>query len=115
MVDDELFLEHKVKTPRLETLKSKYKDSSSRAIETDNDNDLYDSLTYEQTRKSRVLKCLSFNLLCQILVIISVLSSIFILPWLHFNVSCLSKNACSTMYLSIFFAWYTHADGKLEM
>jgi hypothetical protein len=77
----------------------------------DDDDEMENSVTYEERSKSRALKCLSFNLFCQILIIAAVLASIFITPWLVFDVNCIYGNEekgladCKRVNISIFFSW----------
>ena len=49
------------------------------------------SVTYEEKRKGRTLRCLGFNLVCQLLIISSVVTSIIIFPWLTFTYNCKSR------------------------
>jgi hypothetical protein len=78
----------------------------------DEEDDVENSVTYEERSKSRALKCLSFNLFCQILIIAAVIASIFITPWLVFDVNCIYGNQdgvgqadCKRVNMSIFFSW----------
>lgn len=99
-------------------LKKKYKKKSAKDADTspyadseslvDKDDSECNSLLYEEKSKSRVLKCLSFNLLCQLLIVGTIFTSIVLTPWLIFDVKCITsplKTECPRVNLSIFFAW----------
>ena len=65
-----------------------------------------------------MIKCLTFNLICQVLIIVVVILTIFVLPWLHFPMNQLKTTAttfpqCSDINLSIFYAWYKCPSGEV--
>ena len=65
------------------------------------------NLSFEQRTKSKSLWCLSLNLILQLLIIASAITSVIAPPWLTFDYTCLSTGedvTCKKVYMSIYLA-----------
>lgn len=100
-------LEAKEITP-LTKLKSRRFDDTSEFVTENMGQNPNTSLTYEEGRKKRSLRCLGINLVCQLLIIIAAIVSLVFYPWLKFDFNCLhdeSKSGnCNKLEVSILMA-----------